>query len=129
MSRHAVCVGVIAFALGGAPAARAGLYTTVDSPADTPLGSDFVRVFSRTLGDLRSIGAEKPERESTLRKRYVLMEIGNKGGFDLQTLEEKLNYIHNNPITRQLVSHPQDWPWSSWSHYTQGQGLIPIDTQ
>jgi len=44
-----------------------------------------------------------------------------------EKLEEKLDYIHNNPINRQLVSHPRDWPWSSWSNYTQSQGLIPID--
>jgi putative transposase len=41
---------------------------------------------------------------------------------------EKLNYMHANPVTRRLVEHPQDWPWSSWSFYTKGQsGLIPID--
>lgn len=44
-----------------------------------------------------------------------------------EKLEEKLAYIHNNPIERQLVLHPSDWPWSSWSNYTQNQSLIPID--
>jgi hypothetical protein len=44
-----------------------------------------------------------------------------------EKLEEKLSYIHNNPIERQLVSHPRDWPWSSWSNYSQNQSLIPID--
>jgi hypothetical protein len=119
MSRYAAYAGVIVFALGMASSARAGLYSTADSVADTRLDSDFVRVFSRTLGDLRSIGADKPERESTLRKRYILMEIGNKGGFDLQTLEEKLNYsvvlIRRNraddaivlltPLTRQYTDN------------------------
>jgi hypothetical protein len=28
----------------------------------------------------------------------------------------------------ELVPHPQDWPWSSWSHYEKGEtGLIRID--
>ena len=41
---------------------------------------------------------------------------------------EKLYYIHRNPVERKLVSHPEDWPWSSWSHYEKGErGLIPID--
>ncbi len=44
-----------------------------------------------------------------------------------EKVTEKLDYIHNNPIKRQLVSNPNDWPWSSWSNYTKGQGLIPID--
>lgn len=35
--------------------------------------------------------------------------------------------MHANPVTRKLVEHPKDWPWSSWTFYAQGQGLIPMD--
>ena len=43
-------------------------------------------------------------------------------------LREKLDYMHSNPINRRLVSHPGDWPWSSWSSYEQGErGMIRID--
>jgi putative transposase len=43
-------------------------------------------------------------------------------------ITEKLNYMHLNPITRGLVVHPREWPWSSWSHYANGErGLIGID--
>lgn len=43
-------------------------------------------------------------------------------------LREKLDYMHRNPVQRKLVSHPQDRPWSSWSHYEKGElGLIRID--
>jgi putative transposase len=30
---------------------------------------------------------------------------------------EKLEYMHNNPVKRGLVSAPGDWPWSSWRFY------------
>jgi len=41
---------------------------------------------------------------------------------------EKLDYMHRNPLTRKLVAHPKDWPWSSWSFYAKGgTGLIRID--
>jgi putative transposase len=41
---------------------------------------------------------------------------------------EKLEYMPANPITRGLVTHPKDWPWSSWSKYARrGEGLIPVD--
>ena len=40
---------------------------------------------------------------------------------------EKLEYMNGNPVTRGLVSHPKDWPWSSWSNYAEGQGLIQVD--
>ena len=41
---------------------------------------------------------------------------------------EKLGYMHGNPVTRRLVEHPKDWPWSSWSFYTKDEaGLVGID--
>jgi len=44
-------------------------------------------------------------------------------------LREKLIYMHRNPVQRKLVSHPRDWPWSSWMHYEEGEsGLIAMDT-
>jgi putative transposase len=43
-------------------------------------------------------------------------------------VQEKLNYMHANPVIRRLVEHPQDWPWSSWSNYAKnGEGLIAVD--
>jgi putative transposase len=43
-------------------------------------------------------------------------------------LKEKLVYMHDNPVKRKLVAHPEDWPWSSWSHYANHEGgLILID--
>jgi putative transposase len=42
---------------------------------------------------------------------------------------EKLEYMHRNPLTRGLVNHPKDWPWSSWSFYGMGKpGLVSIDS-
>jgi putative transposase len=32
-------------------------------------------------------------------------------------VEEKLNYMHNNPVKQGLVKEPGDWPWSSWRFY------------
>jgi len=41
---------------------------------------------------------------------------------------EKLNYMHNNPVKRRLVSSPGDWPWSSWRFYfLTDASLLPMD--
>ena len=41
---------------------------------------------------------------------------------------EKLHYMHMNPLKRKLVTHPRDWPWSSFSFYQKKEpGLIRID--
>ena len=43
-------------------------------------------------------------------------------------VREKLECMHANPVTRKLVSHPKEWPWSSWSYYAKGEaGLVTID--
>jgi putative transposase len=41
---------------------------------------------------------------------------------------EKLHYMHMNPLKRKLVSHPKQWPWSSFAFYAKpGSGLIRVD--
>jgi len=35
--------------------------------------------------------------------------------------EEKLRYMHNNPVKRGLVLEPEQWEWSSYRHYTFGE--------
>jgi putative transposase len=43
-------------------------------------------------------------------------------------LQEKLEYMHANPVQRKLVEHPRKWPWSSWGFYMKGEsGLVKID--
>lgn len=50
--------------------------------------------------------------------------------YSLGKKKEKLNYMHANPVKRGLVSHPKDWPWSSWAFYRGGEvGLVRIDAK
>ena len=43
---------------------------------------------------------------------------------------EKLQYIHMNPVKRGLVTHPKDWPWSSFSFYaSRDSGLIALNPE
>jgi putative transposase len=42
---------------------------------------------------------------------------------------EKLRYIHRNPVTRGLVSRPEEWRWSSFRHYLTGEpGIVEIES-
>ena len=48
--------------------------------------------------------------------------------WSLKTRVEKLQYMHRNPSKRKLVDHPKDWPWSSFSFYSNPEhGLIRVD--
>ncbi|MGH9440276.1 MAG: REP-associated tyrosine transposase [Terriglobia bacterium] len=44
--------------------------------------------------------------------------------FSEKKFQEKLDYMHNNPVVRGLVSSPGDWPWSSWRFYYLGDSSM-----
>jgi putative transposase len=60
-------------------------------------------------------------------------EIMNTRGYDRNIfteseLREKVDYIHKNPITRDLVAGAANWPWSSYRYYELGDAsLLPMD--
>jgi putative transposase len=55
------------------------------------------------------------------------------GGYDRniftgEEFEEKLRYIHNNPVIRGLVSRPEEWAWSSARWYLgMKEGTLAMD--
>jgi putative transposase len=43
--------------------------------------------------------------------------------------EEKLIYMHRNPVTRGLVAEPEAWAWSSFRHCWTGEpGVVEIES-
>jgi putative transposase len=41
---------------------------------------------------------------------------------------EKIHYMHRNPVQRALVQDPKEWPWSSYSFYfRRGIVLLSMD--
>jgi putative transposase len=54
------------------------------------------------------------------------------GGYDRniisgRTLLQMIDYVHENPVRRQLVQRASDWEWSSASHYVGGKSCLAID--
>ena len=49
--------------------------------------------------------------------------------FTEEKRQEKLNYMHWNPMKRGLVDRPEDWRWSSYRYYKTGEpGRITVDS-
>jgi len=42
-----------------------------------------------------------------------------------ETVIEKINYCHKNPVVRKLVKKPEDWEYSSYNYY-QGVKDVPL---
>ena len=48
--------------------------------------------------------------------------------WSLKVFEQKLNYIHNNPVESGFVLNPVDWKFSSARNYANaGQTVLEID--
>jgi putative transposase len=56
------------------------------------------------------------DREHFWQARYYDFNVFTTGKF-----VEKVRYIHRNPVTRGLVSRPEDYRWSSFNHYATGE--------
>lgn len=58
-------------------------------------------------------------------KRFYDFNVWSEG-----KREEKLRYIHYNPVKRGLVSEPGEWPWSSFRSYAYGEpGVVRVNFQ
>jgi putative transposase len=43
---------------------------------------------------------------------------------------EKLRYMHRNPVKRGLTRDPQQWEWSSYRHYAEGErGVVLVNEE
>jgi len=75
--------------------------------------------------------------QSTLRRfklpitvhHHAHYRVWNRRGYDMNIYtdkrqNEKIDYIHNNPVVRGLVAHPGDWRWSSWRFYYREDGSM-----
>ena len=48
--------------------------------------------------------------------------------WSLKFIQQKLQYIHNNPVRAGLCAHPADWKWSSYrAYFPHEPGSVPLD--
>ena len=71
--------------------------------------------FTKTLG----------YKGSFWEKRYYDRNIRDANEFD-----EKLGYIHRNPVKRGLCLRPEDWPWSSFCAWALGEiHIVEVESE
>lgn len=64
---------------------------------------------------------------------YPKQVVFNTRGYDFNitrfdTLVEKIDYCHKNPVSRGLVDTPEQWKWSSFRYYDRGdRSVLPMD--
>jgi putative transposase len=76
-----------------------------------------------SLHSATPVASDAAEFRRFWQRRYYDFNVYTREKF-----REKLDYMHANPVAEKLVAHPRDWPWSSWSFYATGQGLLKMDS-
>jgi len=93
-----------------------------------------IQVFKQRLS--RRLRGKKCPDKSQLALRFpgdeLLRRFWQRRYYDFNVYsrakaQEKLHYMHANPVREKLVAHPGDWPWSSWCFYFRGAGLLQMD--
>jgi putative transposase len=88
-----------------------------------------------TVGDPSVVMKVVKERFTRLlRQREVLNDrVWQKRFYDFNVCTdkkrvEKLRYMHRNPVKRGLVTRPEEWDWSSFRAYRNGEnGLVKVN--
>jgi len=80
------------------------VHLLISEPPDDPL--------SKALQSLKLSVSKRLTQRPFWQTRYHDFNV-----FTHNKRVEKLKYMHRNPVTRGLVSTPEDWRWSTYRHY------------
>jgi putative transposase len=85
------------------------------------------------IRDMKTFISKELQKNILATEPNILKLFENKGKYNFwqpsnhpeliekeEFLNQKINYIHNNPVQKQYVHYPEDWVWSSASKITTG---------
>ena len=66
---------------------------------------------------------------NTKKKQHRFWQEGNgeQSIFSVDYLQQKMNYIHNNPVMAEYVNSPDEYRYSSAIDYAGGKGLLDVE--
>ena len=106
---------------------------------------DIMRDFkSYTSREIRKELGENPQESRRSWMKPLFMDAGKENAnnkdwqfwqqhnqpielWDNYMMEQKLNYLHENPVVAGFVSSPEDWVWSSARDYCGEKGVLEIE--
>jgi len=72
---------------------------------------------------------EKAGQQNSRNTKYQFWRQDNQPIeiFSKTFIDQKLNYLHQNPVVAGIVNHAEDYLYSSAINYTGKTGLIEVD--
>jgi putative transposase len=88
------------------------------------VGEPKLGTLDRVIQAMKLSVTQRQEKRPFWQARYYDFNV-----FTVEKTTEKLRYIHRNPVARGLAEKPEDWKWSSFSHYVTGaEGTVEIES-
>lgn len=109
------------------------VHLLIDEPVKRTVSTVLQMLKQRVARKMRRVKQDESENEQAFPLEVpALRSFWQARFYDFNVysqakVKEKLNYMHANPVVRQLVEHPEEWKWSSWSNYAKGTGVIEVD--
>ena len=87
----------------------------------------------RVIGEIKSLSARRFFSGRSIGFKGAVRVFWQRRCYDHncrtpETTREKINYCHNNPVRRELVTDPSQWKFSSYNAY-QGHADVPLQVQ
>lgn len=106
------------------------VHLVLHPPDDCALGRMIGQMKGRASRHMLRV-LEESDHLSTPRRGSDQPAIWQRRCYDhncrtVDTVREKINYCHNNPVTKGLVRDPGDWIWSSYRWYL-GERSVPLE--
>ena len=84
----------------------------------------------RVIGEIKSLSAREWFRTTAGKSEKTIRVFWQRRCYDhncrtRESVREKIEYCHNNPVRRGLVEQPENWPWSSYNWY-EGKEDVPL---
>ena len=100
------------------------VHLLVSEPAEKMLSKAMQLLKTNVSTQARKHGERGAGESHFWQARYFDRNVRNDDGFVAQ-----LRYIHRNPVKRSLCAKPEDWPWSSFRAWAQGEaGVVEVES-
>jgi REP element-mobilizing transposase RayT len=73
---------------------------------------------SRVLHDVKTTSARKLNRRRGVEGPLWQHQFWDRFVRNAKEFSQRLDYMHQNPVRKGLVSRPEQWPWSSYNNFS-----------
>ena len=88
------------------------------------VGPDIPLTISRVVQDIKWLAARSLNRRRQLRGPVWQHQFWDRFVRHEKEFQQRLQYMHLNPVRKGLVPRPEDWRWSSYNNFALDKAVV-----